>query len=192
MIGRSRFLTAALISALALTGCNRHASEADKAVAAQGAAQRQKQADEALAARKGIQAAEGQLAQLPPPSKGRYLQVHAEAAWSNPFIVVGRRNLSMKVVLPAGSNRLSTTVALPVTQPAGENKKEVTLRLIDLPEALAALPESSWPYGRVAAVEEDPDTPRRERPAMRRNVEAVMAMLNDLDVVVDEWPSGVR
>ena len=171
-----------------LAGCTEHATEADKAAAAQQAATRQQQADEAAAARKGIRAAESRLAQLPSPAKGRYLQVRSAEVWSNPFLVVGRRNITLRVVLPPDA-------ALPnglQSQPAGPAKRELTLRLIDLPEALAALPEQSWSYGRVVAVDEDPTTSRKERPQMRRNLEAVMAMLNDLDVVVDEWPYSTR
>ncbi len=178
---------------LLLAGCTEHASEADKAAAAQEAAQKQQLADEAAAARKGIQAAEGQLAELPPPSKGRYLQVHSADAWSNPFLVVGRRTITLRVVAPAPGATLPNGV-LPgqKLRSSGPKKSELTLRLIDLPEALAALKEESWEYGRVVAVEEDPATPRKERPQMRRNLEAVIAMLNDLDVVVDEWPYGSK
>ncbi len=184
----------ALCGLLLLGGCTEHASEADKAVAAQAAAERQQQADEQAAARKGIRAAEGQLAQLPPPAKGRYLQVRSAEAWGNPFLIVSRKAITLRMVDPAPGDTLPNGV-LPgeKLRPFGAKKRELTLmRLIDLPEALAALPEESWAYGRVVAVEEDPATPRRERPQMRRNLEAVMAMLNDLDVVVDEWPYGSR
>ncbi len=182
-----------LACALLLPGCTEHATEADKAAAAQAAAARQQQADEAAAARKGIQAAEAQLALLPPPAKGRYLQVRSVDGWSNPFLVVGRKAITLRVAMPPGMTALPNGV-LPAVRlvPAGAGKGELTLRLIDVPEALAALPEQCWPYGRVVAVEEDPGTPRKERPQMRRNVEAAMAMLNDLDVVADEWPYGLR
>jgi hypothetical protein len=56
-----------------------------------------------------------------------------------------------------------------------------------LPEALTALPAETWPYGRVIAVEEDPNAPRQDGPAVRRNVEATMQALSDLGVVVYEW-----
>lgn len=177
-----------LLVAITLSGCTEHASEADKAAAAQAAATRQQQADEAAAARKGIRAAESQLAQLPSPAKGRYLQVRSAEAWSNPFLVVGRKTITLKVMLPPSATLPNGLQA----QPAGPFKRELTLRLIDLPEALATLPEQSWSYGRVVAVDEDPATPKKERPQMRRNLEAVMAMLNDLDVVVDEWPYSAR
>jgi hypothetical protein len=56
-----------------------------------------------------------------------------------------------------------------------------------LPAALNAIPENSWPYGRVVAVEEAHDAPASARPAIRRNVEATIKTLSDLGVVVYEW-----
>ncbi len=197
-----KFWAIGMLGLLLMTGCTEHATEADKAEAAQKAAARQQQADEQLAARKGIQAAEGQLAQLPPPAKGRYLQVRSSDAWGNPFLIVGRKTITLRIVpLPnsgppdvIGAEDTLPNGVLPDIKlhPSGQRKQELTVRITDLPEALAALPEQCWEYGRVVAVEEDPATPRRERPQMRRNVEAVMGMLNDLDVVADEWPYGQR
>ncbi len=202
-VGFSGFIPALVLSGvLALAGCTEHASEADKAAAAQAAAARQQQIDEAAAVRKTIPSAEQQLAQLPPPAKGRYLQVRSAEAWSNPFLVVSRKTIMLRVVsLPnsgppdvIGADDSLPHGVLPGIKlhPSGPRKQEMTMRFIDLPVALAALPQESWPYGRVVAVEEDPATPKRERPLMRRNLEAVFALLNDLDVVADEWPYGQR
>ena len=207
-IGLSGCIPALVLSGvLALAGCTEHASEADKAAAAQAAAARQQQIDEAAAVRKTIPSAEQQLAQLPPPAKGRYLQVRSAEAWSNPFLVVSRKTITLRIVpVPnsaAPNSGLSDVIGADDTlphgvlpniklRPSGQRKQEMTLRFIDLPVALAALPQESWPYGRVVAVEEDPATPKRERPLMRRNLEAVFALLNDLDVVADEWPYGQR
>jgi outer membrane murein-binding lipoprotein Lpp len=190
MTNWTRLYTVLLCGTLALAGCTEHATEQDKAEAAQAAAQKQELADEAVAARKGVHAAESQLAQLPPPAKGRYLQVHSIEGWNNPFLMVGRRTIKLRVVDAEPGDTLPNNV-LPdeKLRVLAGNKRELTVRLIDLPEALAALPESSWEYGRVVAVDEDPSVPRRERPQMRRNVEAVIALLNDLDVVVNEWSS---
>jgi hypothetical protein len=173
-------------------------SEADKAAAARNAAARQQQQDDVTAARKGITAAEGQLAELPPPAKGRYLQVRALDGWKNPFLIVSRKSVTLRFVDPRSASDGSADTlpngVLPTQKLTadGPGRKQIVLRLIDLPEALAALPEGSWEYGRVVAVDEDPSTPRPDRPQMRRNVEAVMALLNDLDVVVDEWPNNGR
>jgi hypothetical protein len=39
------------------------------------------------------------------------------------------------------------------------------------------------------AIEESPLADKKQRPAIRRNIEAAIQQLNDLGVVVDEWPS---
>jgi len=63
------------------------------------------------------------------------------------------------------------------------------LRLSDLDKAVVAIPPGAWQYGRVIAVAESSTTAPKDRPKARRNVEAVIRELNDLGVVVEEWPS---
>ena len=63
------------------------------------------------------------------------------------------------------------------------------LRLSDLDKAVADLPAGAWHYGRVIAVEESPEAAPKERPKVRVNVETVIRQLNDLGIVVDEWPA---
>ncbi len=186
-----------LLAMLVLGGCDRHASEADKEAAAQAAAARQQQIDDAAAMRKAIPSAEQQLAQIPPPAKGRYLQVRTVENWANPFLLVGWKTMDLRLMMPQDAGSADPTAAQPgllksKVRLTGPGHGQMTLRLIELPQALSALPQSSWQYGRVIAVEEDPTTPKRLRPQMRRNLEAVLGMLNDLDVVVDEWPYGQR
>jgi Asp-tRNA(Asn)/Glu-tRNA(Gln) amidotransferase A subunit family amidase len=41
----------------------------------------------------------------------------------------------------------------------------------------------------VIAVAESPSAAPKDRPKVRRNVEAAIQQLNDLGVVVEEWPS---
>ena len=74
-------------------------------------------------------------------------------------------------------------------RPVAARRQDLTVRVSDLPAALDAVPQSSWPYGRVVAIEEAHDTPASARPAVRRNVEAAIKHLNDLGVVVEEWPA---
>jgi hypothetical protein len=51
------------------------------------------------------------------------------------------------------------------------------------------LPPTAWRYGRVIAVAEAPGASRKERPKIRRNVEAAIQQLNDLGILVEEWPA---
>jgi len=57
----------------------------------------------------------------------------------------------------------------------------------ELAAALNAIPESSWPYGRVIAVEEAHEIPVKAMPQVRRNMESVVKTLNDLGIVVYDW-----
>ncbi len=77
-----------------------------------------------------------------------------------------------------------------ILRPVAARRRVLDLRLSDLAEALAATPEGVWPYGRVIAVEEDPLEQRTDRAETRRNLEATVQMLNDLGVVVYDWPSS--
>jgi Asp-tRNA(Asn)/Glu-tRNA(Gln) amidotransferase A subunit family amidase len=63
------------------------------------------------------------------------------------------------------------------------------LRLSDLDKAVVAIPSGAWRYGRVIAIAESPSAAPKDRPKVRRNVEAAIKQLNDLGVVVEEWPS---
>jgi hypothetical protein len=74
-------------------------------------------------------------------------------------------------------------------RPEAARRQEIEVRPGDLPEALIALPGGAWRYGRVVAVAESPVADKKRRPQVRRNVEAVIQQLNDLGVVVEEWPS---
>ena len=126
-----------------------------------------------------------ELEQIPPPSKNRYLNVHSQEAYGNPFIVVHPQTVTMNVLFrDQDPNAFSAGGLL---RPVKARKQEVDVRLADLPQALSSLTPDVWPYGRVVAVEESPAAPRAERVAIRRNVEATIQILNDLGVVVDEW-----
>ena len=139
-----------------------------------------------------LDAARQDLEQIPPPAKSRYLSVRTIEAWGNPFLIVGKRNVTLRIYYPdvVAGEGADASLPNPLLRPSGARKRELDLRLADLPEALGALPAGAWPYGRVVAVEEDPSTARPDRVSMRRNVEAAIQMLNDLGIVVDEWPNG--
>lgn len=140
-----------------------------------------------------LNSAREQLDQIPPPSKSRYLAIHTVDSWSNPFLIVSKKNVTLRIYYPdpvANGTMPGSVLPNTMLRPSGARKRELDLRLSDLPEALAALPQESWGYGRVIAVEEDPSTIRPDRPQMRRNLEAAIQMLNDLGVVVYEWSNG--
>lgn len=128
------------------------------------------------------------LAQIPPPAKGRYMAIRSKSGWENPFVVVGKKTVSLRVMYPPPPQ--SNLLPGHLLQPTNARKRVLDLRISDLPEALASVPSDSWPYGRVVALEEDPNEVRSDRIEIRRNVETTIEMLNNLGVVVYEWPYG--
>jgi hypothetical protein len=129
-----------------------------------------------------------QLDQIPPPAKSRYMAIHTRESWSNPFLIVGKKTVTLRMMNPEPPQ--SAIAPGGMLHPAGARKQELVLRLSELPEALVALPQEAWPYGRVIAIEEDPVAPRPDRIQVRRNVETTIQVLNDLGVVVYEWPGS--
>jgi hypothetical protein len=74
-------------------------------------------------------------------------------------------------------------------RPEAARRQEVQLRPEDLDEAIAALPAGAWKYGRVIAIAEASGVSAKDRPRMRRNLENAIKQLNDLGIVVQEWPT---
>jgi hypothetical protein len=129
-----------------------------------------------------------ELEMIPPPSKTRYMAVRTLASWENPYLTVQGDMVTLHVLLAdANTSELGQGTLL---RPVGARRQDLNVRVSDLPAALNAIPEGSWPYGRVVAVEEAHDVPVNARPQVRRNMESAMGVLNDLGVVVYEWGEG--
>ncbi|HWW23272.1 MAG TPA: hypothetical protein VNY78_05175 [Edaphobacter sp.] len=127
---------------------------------------------------------------IPPPSKTRYMSVKSLNTWENPYLTVQGGMVTLHVVLAdANTSGLGEGGLL---RPLGARRQDLNVRISELSTALNAIPESSWPYGRVVAVEEAHDVPASARPTVRRNVESVIKTLNDLGVVVYEWNESGR
>ena len=120
-----------------------------------------------------VASVEQRLEMIPPPSKTQYLAVRTLTEWQNPYLTVEQSGATLHV----------TSV----------QRQDQAVKVSDLPSALNALPNGSWPYGRVVAVEEIRGESDATRPAVRRNVEAALKTLGDLGVVAYEWnESGLR
>lgn len=142
----------------------------------------------AAAQQKAIDQARLQMEMIPPPSKSRYMSVGSLTEWDNPYLTVQGGMVTLHVLLAdANATDLGTGGML---RPRGARRADLPVRVSDLASALNAVPQSSWPYGRVVAVEEAHNIPVSARPEVRRNVETVMKTLNDLGVVVYEWNEG--
>jgi hypothetical protein len=170
---RSTFaFTAALSLPVVLTGCTHTTAQSTSPTLAQ-------------AQRAALESARQQLDLIPPPSKARYTAVRSLESWENPYLTVQGNMVTLHVLL-ADSNT-STLGQGGLLRPVAARRRNLDVRLSDLPTALNAIPESAWPYGRVLAIEEAHDTPVSDRPMVRRNMESVIKTLNDLGVVVYEW-----
>jgi hypothetical protein len=127
------------------------------------------------------------LSRVSLPTKSLYVDVHEPSAWANPFLSIGAESLNLRITL-ADSNP-STVGQGTMLRPEAARREEVQLRPADLAEAMAALPSSAWRYGRVIAVAEASGANPKDRPKIRRNVEFAIKQLNDLGIVVEEWPT---
>jgi hypothetical protein len=179
--------TSALLLVFLLSGCSHSPSDSAKAAAAA----RQQARAQARAAVAAENQDRQQLESVPLPSKNVYMSIHTRQSWVNPFLIVSKSTVNLSMLYP--DNGPVNSPGSDLLRPVAARRRVMDLRVSDLPEALAALPENTWPYGRVIAVEEDLTAPRQDRAQVRRNVEATMQVLNDLGVVVYEWPApGTR
>lgn len=170
-----------LLSGL-LTGCRKEEQAVSKVASTAQAAEHQAQA---ASARRDQQRTE--LAKIALPTKSRYVDVHEPGAWANPFLSFDANMVNLRIVqADANPSNLGKGSLL---RPAAARRQEIQVRQTDLVDALIALPEGAWPYGRVVAIEESPLADKKSRPEIRRQIEATIQQLNDLGVVVDEWPA---
>lgn len=181
-IPRNAALLLALVTALSVTAC--HKEEQAVEGVAKNAAQAEHRA-QASASEQDQERAE--LEQIPLPTKSLYIDIHDPSAWTNPFLSVGPDTLTLRIILADANPSHVGEGTLLRLQAA--RRQELTLRLSDLDKAVAAIPAGAWRYGRVIAVAESSSASPADRREVRRNVEAVIRQLNDLGIVVEEWPS---
>ncbi len=124
---------------------------------------------------------------IPLPTKSMYVDVHEPGAWVNPFLSVDADTLNLRVTM-ADANP-STVGQGTMLRPEAARRQEIQIRPADLAKALIALPPGAWRYGRVIAVAESPVANRKDRAKVRRNVQAAIKQLNNLGIVVEEWPA---
>lgn len=129
-----------------------------------------------------------QLDRIPPPTKSTFMTVHNFDSWQNPVLTVQPSMLELHVLL-ADANTTPIGVG-GMFRPINARRQELNISLSSLAEAISAIPQSSWPYGRVVAIEEANKTPPSAEPAVRRNMEVTISKLNDLGIVVYDLSSG--
>jgi hypothetical protein len=167
---RASLLSCLLVSvplAGLVAGCHSHTFSGD---AEQARVERNAQLD----------IARQQLDMIPPPSKSRFMAIHSAASWENPSITVQAGMLQLRVTLADPDPQLGSGGML---RPVAARQQELNISLDKLDEAVSAIPESAWPYGRVVSVEEPANTPGTAEPQVRRNLEVAVRELNDLGIV---------
>jgi hypothetical protein len=107
------------------------------------------------------------LQSIPAANAEVYKKVDLKA-WKNPYIIVR----------PDGVGLLDVT-----------NNEEHILKIDDLPEALAKLPASAWPYGRVVALADD-RSPAADKGRIRENKATIASMLHSSQVEIEWVPSS--
>ena len=177
---------AGLLLALFPVAC--HKEEQAVVGVAQTAVTAEKKAQEAAQAKASTRDQQrAALDAVPLPTKSMYVDVHEPGAWVNPFLSVDADSLNLRITL-ADANP-STVGQGTMLRPEAARRQELQLRLADLTKALIALPPGAWRYGRVIAIAESPQAAKKDRPKLRRNLEAAIRQLNDLGIVVEEWPT---
>ena len=129
-----------------------------------------------------------QLDMIPPPSKNRYMTVRTFEAWENPYITVQANMLTLHVLL-ADANTTGVGAG-GILRPVGARRQELNISLDKLADAMSSIPQGSWPYGRVIAIEEAHKTPKSAEPAVRRTMESAVNTLSDLGVAVYDLSEG--
>jgi hypothetical protein len=176
----------ALLLAVCLSACHKE-EQAVVGVAQTALTAEQKAQAAAQAAATERDRQRAALALIPLPTKSMYVDVHEPGAWANPFLSVDAAAFNLRITL-ADANP-STVGQGTMLRPEAARRQEMQLRPADLAQALIALPPGAWRYGRVIAVAESPLASRKDRPQVRRNLEAAIQQLNDLGIVVEEWPT---
>ena len=110
------------------------------------------------------------LQAIPPADAARYERIQDMKTWRNPYLIVRKDGV---VLLDSADNA------------------EIHLKTDELLAALARLPASNWPYGRVvAAAESGARSSEQDRVAIRRNKGIVGGILEGAHVAVKWVPAA--
>jgi hypothetical protein len=101
---------------------------------------------------------------LPPADKQLYHDVRDEKDWRNPYIIIDNRGFDIVGGASGSVEHLAT--------------------------ALAALPKSAWPYGKVVAVSTTALRSRNDDQLIQQNQTDALRILRDAGIEVKLWPSN--
>jgi len=113
---------------------------------------------------------EARIQQIPAADPQKYATLKDMKAWRNPYLII----------------RLDGVGLLDVT-----NSEQQIVDPDKLPEALAKLPASAWPYGRVVAIQEiSANTSDQDHATLRKNRALVAGSLESMKVEINWVPSS--
>jgi len=112
---------------------------------------------------------ETRIQQIPPADPRKYTGLRDLKAWRNPYLIV----------------RVDGVGLLDIS-----NNEQQIVNPDKLSEALARLPASAWPYGRVVAIQEvDAGSSAEDKIKLRRNRALVAGTLESMQVLINWVPS---
>ena len=110
------------------------------------------------------------LQAIPPADSTKYQHIQNMKNWRNPYLIVRADGVALF---------------------DAADSAEIILKIDELLPALAKLPPSNWPYGRVvAAAEAGQKGSEQDKVAIRRNKGIVGGILQGAHIVVDWVPSA--
>jgi hypothetical protein len=109
------------------------------------------------------------LQSIPAANPAQFEPIRDMKTWRNPYLIVRPDGVAL---LDAADNA------------------EIRLKPDELLPALAALPSSNWPYGRVVAAAENAKASEKEQVEIRRNKGILGGMLEGAHVAVKWVPSA--
>jgi hypothetical protein len=110
------------------------------------------------------------LRTIPPADSTKYEHVRDMKTWRNPYLIVRSDGVALFDVADSA---------------------EIILKTNDLLAALAKLPASNWPYGRVvAAAENEANESEQDQVAVRKNKGIVGGLLTGAHIAVRWVPSA--
>jgi hypothetical protein len=111
---------------------------------------------------------EARIQQIPPADPKKYQYVMGDYRdWRNPYLIIRKDGVGLLDVA---------------------NHEQRLIKLEDLPQTLAQLPTSAWPYGRVVAVQENGLRASGDDVLIRKNRGIVLGTLEGLRILVSLGP----
>jgi hypothetical protein len=112
---------------------------------------------------------EARIQQIPPADPQKYAGTRATKEWQNPYLIIKADGVALLDVA---------------------NHEEHLLKPEELSQALAKLPASAWPYGRVVAATENSVRAPGDDVLIRKNRGIVAGTLESMHVLINWVPSA--